>query len=272
MWFKREKPKPESKRGVPDGLWIKCNSCGEILYRKELQKRLWVCGKCGYHFRIPARKYVEILTDEFTETEKDLEFANPLEFKDYPEKLKKDVDKTGLKEAIITGEAKIDKHEVIFCCMDFSFRGGSMGCVVGEKVRRAVYLARDKGKPLIMVNQSGGARMQEGIFSLMQMAKTSAALAELGRAKVPYISILTNPTTAGVMASYASLGDITIAEPGALIGFAGPRVIKQTIKQDLPEGFQRAKFLLEHGLIDAIVKRNEMKQTIIRMLNFFQNP
>lgn len=270
MWFRKPKKiKPQPKKAVPDGLWLKCDDCGEILYRKELEKNLWICEECGHHFRISAKKYVEILTDEFTEKDSGLEPNNPLEFKEYIDKLAGDRNKTGLKEAIITGEAKINNHRVALGVMDFSFRGGSMGSVVGEKVKRLVYFAKHEKIPLIIVSASGGARMQEGILSLMQMAKTSSALAELSRTDIPYISILTNPTTAGVMASYASLGDIIIAEPKALLGFAGPRVIQQTINQELPPGFQTSEFILEHGMLDAIVPRNKLKETLVKLLDFF---
>jgi acetyl-CoA carboxylase carboxyl transferase subunit beta len=270
MWFRKPKKiKPQPKKAVPDGLWLKCDDCGEILYRKELEKNLWICEECGHHFRISARKYVEILTDEFIEKDSELEPNNPLEFKEYIDKLTADRNKTGLKEAIITGEARINGHRVALGVMDFSFRGGSMGSVVGEKVKRLIYFAKDQMIPLIIVSASGGARMQEGILSLMQMAKTSSALAELSRTNIPYISILTNPTTAGVMASYASLGDIIIAEPKALLGFAGPRVIQQTINQELPQGFQTSEFVLEHGMLDAIVPRNKLKETLVKLLDFF---
>ncbi len=271
MFFRRKKPRPEVKKEIPDGLWIKCDSCGEILYRKELAKRLWICEKCGYHFKIDSRRYISLLTDEFKELFSELSPANPLGFKDYIEKLEKDHKKTGLKDAIISGEAKIGHHSVVFSCMDFYFRGGSMGSVVGEKVKLAILHAINKKIPLVVVCASGGARMQEGILSLMQMAKTSATLSLLADAKIPYISVLTNPTTAGVMASYASLGDIVIAEPGALIGFAGPRVIKDTVREELPPGFQTAEFLLEHGLLDAVVPRDRLKETIIKILDFFNS-
>jgi len=267
MWFRKPKKiKPQPKKAVPDGLWLKCDDCGEILYRKELEKNLWICEECGHHFRISAKKYIEILTDEFTEKDSELEPNNPLEFKEYIDKLAADRNKTGLKEAIITGEARINDHRVALGVMDFSFRGGSMGSVVGEKVKRLVYFAKQERIPLVVVSASGGARMQEGILSLMQMAKTSSALA---RTNIPYISILTNPTTAGVMASYASLGDIIIAEPKALLGFAGPRVIQQTINEELPQGFQTSEFVLEHGMLDAIVPRDKLKETLVKLLDFF---
>lgn len=271
-WFKRKrklKP-PEERKTIPDGLWQKCKGCGEIIYTKELERNLFVCKKCGYHFRIGSREYIKILLDgEFTEQDTSIATADPLRFDGYPKQIKETQQKTGLKEAIVTGEGRIGGFEVEFAVMDFSFRGGSMGSVVGEKVKRAIFRAIEKRIPLIIVNSSGGARMQEGILSLMQMAKTGSALAELEKARIPYISILTDPTTAGVMASYSSMGDIIISEPGALLGFAGPRVIEQTIKQKLPEGFQRAQFLLEHGFVDIIVERKELKNILIKILKFF---
>jgi len=273
-WFriKRKLKRPEKKKPIPDGLWQKCKGCGEILYRKELERNLFVCKKCGYHFRIGSREYIKILLDDgLNEQDSDIRTADPLRFDGYPKKIKETQQKTGLKEAIVAGEGRIGDFEVEFAAMDFSFRGGSMGSVVGEKVKRAILRAKEKKIPLIIVSSSGGARMQEGILSLMQMAKTGSALAELEKAKGPYISILTDPTTAGVMASYSSMGDIIISEPGALLGFAGPRVIEQTIKQKLPEGFQRAQFLLEHGFIDTIVERKDLKATLITILSILLN-
>lgn len=270
MFLRRKRPKAEEKKEIPDGLWVKCESCGEILYRKELAKKLWVCENCGFHFKIDSRKYISILTDEFTELFSELAPANPLNFIDYIEKLQKDKKKTGLNDAVISGEAKVGRHRIVICVMDFFFRGGSMGSVVGEKVKLSILHAKKRGVPLVIVSASGGARMQEGILSLMQMAKTASTLNLLAESKLPYISILTNPTTAGVMASYASLGDIVIAEPGALIGFAGPRVIRDTVKEELPPGFQTAEFLLEHGLLDAVVPRFELKKTLIQILDFFK--
>ncbi len=265
-FFKRKELKDiEEKKPVADGAWIKCDSCGEILYRKEVQANLNICHKCGYHFRVNSNFYKKLLLDEGLLNEHD-QFLTPvdfLKFKDYPAKIKKSKEKTGLNDAIVCGEGKINGIDVEICLMEFEFIGGSMGSIVGEKVKRAIYRAIDKELPLIIVNASGGARMQEGIMSLMQMAKTSTALNLLNK---PYISILTNPTTAGVMASYASLGDIIISEPDALLGFAGPRVIQQTIKQELPEGFQRSEFMLEHGMIDMIVPRNQMKEVVTILL------
>ncbi|TET19239.1 MAG: acetyl-CoA carboxylase carboxyltransferase subunit beta [Candidatus Cloacimonadota bacterium] len=271
-WFRRKrklKP-PEERKTVPDGLWQKCKGCGEILYGKELERNHHVCKKCGFHFRIGSSGYVKILLDDgLTEHDVMLSPLDPLKFDGYPRKIREIQERTGLKEAIIAGEGMIGGFEVEFAAMDFSFVGGSMGSVVGEKVKRAILRAKGKKIPLIIVSSSGGARMQEGILSLMQMAKTGSALAELEEARIPFISILTNPTTAGVMASYSSIGDIIISEPGALLGFAGPRVIEQTIKQKLPEGFQKAQFLLEHGFIDIIVERKDLKDTIIKVLRFF---
>ncbi len=267
-WFQIRKKigKESAKKEIPDGLWIKCPSCEEILYKKEVEKNLMVCSKCNFHFRVNSAFYKRLLLDEgsFTSFDENIKTSDPLQFKGYIKKIEAARKETSLSEAVITGEAKIDGRDVEVAIMDFSFIGGSMGSVVGERVKRAVERASKRSLPLLTVNASGGARMQEGILSLMQMAKTATALNKL---KTPYISVLTNPTTAGVLASYASLGDILIAEPGALIGFAGPRVIKQTIKKELPDGFQRAEFLLEHGLIDMIVSRKELKDTIISLLS-----
>lgn len=267
-WFQIRKKvgKGSSKKEIPDGVWIKCPSCAEILYKKEVQKNLMVCSKCNFHFRVGSDFYKKLLLDEssFVSFDEDIRSVDPLQFKGYRKKIEAAKKGTGLNEAVVTGEAKIDGRDVEVAIMDFSFVGGSMGSVVGERVKRAIERASESSLPLLIVNASGGARMQEGILSLMQMAKTATALNKL---KKPYISVLTNPTTAGVFASYASLGDILIAEPGALIGFAGPRVIKQTIKKELPEGFQRAEFLLEHGLIDMIVSRKDLKDTISSLLS-----
>lgn len=271
-WFKRpkEEPKPLKKREIPDGLWVKCDSCGEILYKKQLEKNLWVCGKCNYHFRIGSREYAAMILDRgfLAEMNGHLGPVDFINFPEYKHKLKSSTEKSGLNEAIICGEGTIDGKRVIMAVMDFAFMGGSMGSVVGEKVARSAAEARKKRIPLIVVCASGGARMQEGIISLMQMAKTSAALAELSRERIPYIGVLTNPSTAGVMASYGSLGDVIVAEPGALIGFAGERVIRQTIGEELPEGFQRSEFLLKHGMIDMVVNRRELKQTLSKLVAF----
>ncbi|MDZ7337854.1 MAG: acetyl-CoA carboxylase, carboxyltransferase subunit beta [candidate division KSB1 bacterium] len=275
-WFKRTKRGliPQAKRDLPNGLWVKCEQCGEILYRKELANNAHVCMKCGFHFRIGSREYVRILLDDGSAEEfnASLLSVDPLGFKDskrYRDRIKEAMKSTGLPEAIRTFTGTISGVKVILCVMDFSFIGGSMGSVVGEKVARAADRALAGRLPLIIVSSSGGARMQEAALSLMQMAKTAGRLALLDEARVPCISILTNPTTGGVTASYAMLGDLNLAEPGALIGFAGPRVIKQTIKQDLPEGFQRSEFLQQHGFIDAIVDRREMKAKLTTILEFF---
>ncbi len=276
-WFRKKKEfgvKPQKKKELPDGLWLKCEKCAEILYRMKLERNLWICGKCNFHFRISSRKYAEILLDDgkIEEIDGNLTSKDPLDFPKYKEKLKKSQKTTGLTDGVITGRAKIDGLDVIIAMTDFDFMGGSMGSVVGERVARAIRLAIHERFPLIILTASGGgARMQEGIFSLMQLAKTSAALAELSMAKVPYITVLTHPTMAGVMASFASLGDVIIAEPGALLGFTGPRVIQQTIGEKLPDGFQRSEFLLEHGMIDMIVGRKDLKSVLSRLLNFFEN-
>jgi acetyl-CoA carboxylase carboxyl transferase subunit beta len=276
-WFKKERPEsamletPAKKVKIPEGLWVKCDNCKEIIYRKEVEKNFKVCPKCDYHFRISASERLPYLVDEgtFLEVEDGLSPKDFLNFKDYKDKLKSSRKKTGLKDAVISGDAKIGGKPVSIVVMDFSFMGGSMGSVVGEKIARAVERAIEKRSAFISVASSGGARMQEGILSLMQMAKTSAAAARLGEAGLPFISVLTDPTFGGVTASFAMLGDIIIAEPKSLIGFAGPRVIEQTIKQQLPAGFQRAEFLQEHGMIDMIVSRKEMHAALAKMLDFF---
>jgi len=276
-WFKKERPEStatetsEKKIKIPEGLWVKCDNCKEIIYRKEVDKNFKVCPKCDYHFRITASERLPFLVDEgsFLEVEDGLSPRDFLGFKDYKDKLKSSRKKTGLKDALISGEAKIGGRPVSLVIMDFNFMGGSMGSVVGERIARAVERAIEKKVPFVSVASSGGARMQEGILSLMQMAKTSAAVARLGDAGLPFISVLTDPTFGGVTASFAMLGDIIIAEPKCLIGFAGPRVIEQTIKQQLPAGFQRAEFLLDHGMIDMIVARKDMRATLGRILDFF---
>jgi acetyl-CoA carboxylase carboxyl transferase subunit beta len=275
-WFKRKKEvlKPVDRKEIPDGLWVKCDSCGEIIYKKELEKKMYVCPKCDYHFRVISKDYIALLSDEktFSEFNQGLQSADPLKFRDakkYTDRYRAAVKKAGINEAVVTGRGTIEKIEVVLVVMDFSFLGGSMGSVVGEKVSRAIDIALEDKRPLIIVSASGGARMHEGVLSLMQMAKTSAKLALLAESKIPFISILTDPTTGGTTASYAMLGDVHIAEPGALIGFAGPRVIKQTIGQDLPAGFQRSEFLLEHGFIDMIVHRHDMKNRVASLLRFF---
>jgi acetyl-CoA carboxylase carboxyl transferase subunit beta len=279
-WFKKERPEttsqeaPAKKVKIPEGLWVKCDNCKEIIYRKEVEKNFKVCPKCDYHFRITASERLPYLVDEgsFIEVEDGLSPRDFLNFKDYKDKLKSSRKKTGLKDAVISGEARIGNRPVSLVIMDFNFMGGSMGSVVGEKIARAMERAIEKKTPFISVASSGGARMQEGILSLMQMAKTSAAAARLGAAGLPFISVLTDPTFGGVTASFAMLGDIIVAEPKSLIGFAGPRVIKDTIKQLLPSGFQRAEFQLEHGMIDMIVPRKDMRETLGKILDFFVDP
>jgi acetyl-CoA carboxylase carboxyl transferase subunit beta len=276
-WFKKERPggtapeAPAKKVKIPEGLWVKCDNCKEIIYRKEVDKNFKVCPKCDYHFRISASERLPYLVDEgsFLEVEDGLSPKDFLNFKDYKDKLKSSRKKTGLKDAIISGEAKIGGKPVSLVVMEFDFMGGSMGSVVGEKIARAIERAIEKRTPFISVASSGGARMQEGILSLMQMAKTSAAVARLGEAGLPFISVVTDPTFGGVTASFAMLGDIIIAEPKSLIGFAGPRVIAETIKQQLPAGFQRAEFLQEHGMVDAIVPRRDLRVTLAKILDFF---
>jgi acetyl-CoA carboxylase carboxyl transferase subunit beta len=264
--------KPERKLDIPDGLWLRCDSCNEILYKKTLEQNLFICPRCNFHFRIGCRKYVEILLDDgkFEELDANLVPEDPLGFPEYPAKVKQTQTKTGLKEGFIYGRGAIAGAPVSFGAMDFSFVGGSMGSVVGEKVARAARLAAQERRGLVVVATSGGARMHEGIFSLMQMAKTSAELALLQQAKVPYITILINPCTAGVMASYASLGDVIIAEPGAQLGFAGPRVIETTIGEKLPEGFQRSEFMLKHGMVDIVVSRRDLRDTVGKLLNLLK--
>ncbi len=268
-WFKKSKEavKPEKKIKIPEGLWVKCDSCREIIYKKEIDKNLRICPKCNYHFRISAKDRINLLVDEgsFKELNVGLASADPLDFRDkisYKDRLEDNRKKSDLEEAAISGEATIEKIPVVLLMMDFSFMGGSMGSVVGEKLVRAAETALETKRPLVTVASSGGARMQEGIFSLMQMARVSAAIARLNENGCLYISVLADPTFGGVTASFAMLGDIIIAEPKSLIGFAGPRVIEQTIKQQLPDDFQRAEFLLEHGMIDMVVDRKDMKKTI----------
>jgi acetyl-CoA carboxylase carboxyl transferase subunit beta len=277
-WFRRRSIRPErsdsKKVTVPEGLWIKCNNCAEIVYSKEIDRNLKVCPKCDYHFRITARERIELLVDPgtFTEFDSQIQSEDPLGFKDsqkYRDRVKTARKKTGLNDAVISGICTLDGVQVVLSVFDFFFMGGSMGSVVGEKVTRAAEKAVEERCGLIVISSSGGARMQEGALSLMQMAKTSAALARLRRERLPFISVLTDPTTGGVTASFAMLGDVNLAEPKALIGFAGPRVIEQTIRQELPEGFQRSEFVLDHGMIDRIVNRKELKKTIVNLLRAF---
>jgi len=268
-WFKQTKV-PAKKVKIPEGVWIKCDACREIIYRKEVERNLQVCPKCNYHMRISARKRIETLFDVFEEIEQELAPGDPLKFKDtvpYAQRLKKQQEKTHLTEALLAGRAMIGEQPLMASVLDFGFMGGSMGTVVGEKFVRTVEAAIEERLPFISVSSSGGARMQEGILSLMQMARTSAAIARLGEGGLPYLSILTDPTFGGVTASFAMLGDIIIAEPKSLIGFAGPRVIEQTIQQRLPEGFQRAEFLLDHGMIDMVVDRKNLKSTVGDLLS-----
>jgi acetyl-CoA carboxylase carboxyl transferase subunit beta len=276
-WFKkREEEEKEGKEKreelkLSEQLWTKCNSCNEIIYRKVIERNLQVCPKCNYHFQIPARKRIECVVDPgtLTEYDTDLVSADPLEFKDtkrYPHRVKESQEATGQKDAVICGEAKIKGQPVMLGIFEFNFMGGSLGSVVGEKVTRLIERAIEKRVGVVIFCASGGARMQEGILSLMQMAKTSGALAKLHEAGIPYISVLTDPTTGGVSASIGMLGDIIIAEPKAMIGFAGPRVIKDTIRAELPEGFQRAEFLLEHGMVDLIVERKDLRHTLASLL------
>ena len=278
-WFKRDKKAieqatpPEERKVRTEGLWVKCESCGTIVFRKDLEANLLVCPKCGFHFKMNAKQRLEMLLDgRWTEHDAGMTSTDPLRFVDtkpYATRLKEARKKLGMNDAVITAEGQLAGRPVVVCAMEFNFIGGSMGAVVGEKVTRGVELAMDTRQPLIVISCSGGARMMEGTISLMQLAKVSAALARLDDAKVPYISVLTDPTTGGVTASFAMLGDLNIAEPGALIGFAGPRVIADTIRQKLPEGFQTSEFMLEHGFLDAIVPRKELKLYIAQALNFF---
>ncbi len=275
-WFKRSKQNisPESKKSdIPDGQWIKCEKCGEIIYAKQLEMNAWVCFKCDHHFRIGSEEYISLLFDKnsFKEINKKIKSADPLEFEDtksYKDRISETIKKTGLNDAVKTGTGSINGNKVSFACMDFKFIGGSMGSVVGEKIARAIDKAYDSKIPMIIISQSGGARMMEGALSLMQMAKTSSRLARLADAGIPYISILADPTTGGTTASYAMLGDVILAEPKALIGFAGPRVIKQTIGRDLPKGFQRSEFLLDNGFVDSIVHRKDLKQKVTDLINY----
>ena len=265
------------KAKIPEGVWVKCKKCKEIIFNNELKKNLKVCPKedCNYHYRLSPNERIDLLLekDSFKEFDQNLASPDPLKFKDskkYKDRLKTYQKKTGNKDAITCGEGKLDHHTIQICVFDFSFMGGSMGSVIGEKILRAVNRAISKKHPLLIVSSSGGARMQEGILSLMQMAKTTSGLARLAEHGLPYISILADPTTGGVTASVAMLGDVNLAEPEAFIGFAGPRVIEQTIKQKLPEGFQKTEFLLEHGMLDKVVHRKHLKKTISLLLDCFQ--
>ncbi len=275
-WFKKARKRieapPEKPSRVPEGLWVKCPSCAEILYTKELAANLQVCRKCGHHFRMSATERLRTLFDDtWEEHDAGLVSTDPLRFTDtkpYRDRLAAGFKATGLRDAVIVATGRIGGIETVVAAMEYGFIGGSMGVVVGEKITRAIERALARRLPLVIVSCSGGARMMEGALSLMQMAKVSAALARLDRARLPYISVLTDPTTGGVTASFAMLGDVNIAEPKALIGFAGPRVIEQTIRQKLPDGFQRSEFLLEHGMLDMVVDRRELKPTLVRVLRF----
>jgi acetyl-CoA carboxylase carboxyl transferase subunit beta len=276
-WFKRSQENIASetqKKEVPDGLWTKCPQCGEIIHRSELEKFLFTCSKCNAHFRIGSRQYIDLLMDEgsFKEFDPRMRSGDPLKFTDtkrYRDRIPEAIKKTKLHDAVRWGTGTVEKQPMVIAAMDFSFIGGSMGSVVGEKIGRAIDKAWKTRAPLLVISASGGARMMEGALSLMQMAKTSAKLARLADAGIGYISLLTDPTTGGVTASFAMLGDVIIAEPGALIGFAGPRVIKQTIGKDLPPGFQRAEFLLDHGFVDLVVHRRELRSTVAQLLGYF---
>ena len=275
-WFLRSKENitETQQKEMPDGLWTKCPTCSEILFKNQLEENLFTCPKCSYHFRIGSEEYIDIIFDEntFVETETKIKSSDPLNFvdtKSYSDRIETSYKKTGLNEAMTTGYGKVNGKPIAFGCMNFNFIGGSMGSVVGEKILRIAKYAIHHKVPLVVVCASGGARMQEAALSLMQMAKTAAVLSEMAEARLPYITILTDPTTGGVTASFGMLGDIHIAEPGALIGFAGPRVIEQTIRKKLPPGFQRAESLLQNGFVDMIVSRKELKSTLSRTIEWF---
>jgi acetyl-CoA carboxylase carboxyl transferase subunit beta len=277
-WFKRSTQKIVSaeKKDLPEGSWVKCEKCSEMLHKSQLEDNLWTCNKCNYHFRIGSKEYIQILLDKksFKETDKNMKSNDPLRFvdtKSYKARLAETRKKTGLTDAIRTGTGEIGGHKIVFGCMDFQFIGGSMGSVVGEKVARSIDRAVRSKRPLILISQSGGARMMEAAMSLMQLAKTSARLTRLHKAGIPFISILSDPTTGGVTASFAMLGDFHVAEPGALIGFAGPRVIKQAVGKDLPDGFQRSEFLLDKGFVDFIVHRKELKEKVTQLLGLLES-
>ncbi len=279
-WFKRIKEgittSTKEKKETPEGLWYKCPSCKKITHTNELVQNKYVCPHCDYHSKIGSAEYFEIIFDnnEFVELNPNIVAADPLNFTDtkkYTDRLVDTVKKTKLKDAIRTAHGKVDGEDLVVACMDFTFIGGSMGAVVGEKISRAIDYSLKHRVPLMIISKSGGARMMEAAFSLMQMAKTSAKLSLMNEAKIPYISFLTDPTTGGVTASFAMLGDLNIAEPGALIGFAGPRVVKETIGKDLPKGFQTSEFVLEHGFLDKIINRKDLKATLSQLLKMFKN-
>lgn len=279
-WFKRLKEgittSTTEKRETPEGLWYKCPSCKKIHTAQEHKAHQHVCLNCGYHERIGSAEYFEVIFDDnaFTELHENLVSGDPLEFSDtkkYTDRLTDTIRKSGLKDALRSAYGKVDGQDLVICCMDFGFIGGSMGSVVGEKISRAIDFCLQNKTPLLIISKTGGARMQEAAFSLMQMAKTSAKLSLMSKAGIPYISLCTDPTTGGVTASYAMLGDLNISEPGALIGFAGPRVVKETIGKDLPKGFQTAEFVLEHGFLDKIIVRTELKAKLGTLLKMFRN-
>ena len=277
-WFKRIKKgvttETNQKKETPEGLWYKCPKCKTIITSEDHHNQLYVCDNCNHHHRINAKEYFEILFDKnkFTELNANMTSKDPLEFEDrkkYTERLKEIQEKTGLKDAVTTAYGKINKQDAVIACFNFNFIGGSMGSVVGEKIARAIDYAKETKTPLIIISKSGGARMMEASFSLMQLAKTSAKLAQLSEERVPYFSVLTDPTTGGITASFAMLGDLNIGEPNALIGFAGPRVVKETIGKDLPEGFQTAEFVKEHGFLDMIVSRKNMKEKVSQLIRMY---
>jgi acetyl-CoA carboxylase carboxyl transferase subunit beta len=278
-WFRRSKENIATdgqKKDIPDGMWKKCPECNEIIHKKQLEQNLYTCGKCQHHFRIGSKEYFAILFDDgkFKEMDRKMRSTDPLGFVDskkYSVRVEETIKKTGLFDAVRTATGEMNEVPVVIACMDFAFVGGSMGSVVGEKIARAIDVAIKQQHPLIVIASSGGARMMEGALSLMQLAKTSAKLAQLSDAGIPYVSVMTDPTTGGVTASFAMLGDVNVAEPDALIGFAGPRVIKQTIGKDLPTGFQRSEFVMEKGFVDLIVHRKEMKDQLTKILRLLQN-
>ena len=277
-WFKRRKKgvttETNQKKEIPEGLWYKCPKCKTIITSEDHHSQLYVCDNCNHHHRINAKEYFEILFDKnkFTELNKNMTSKDPLEFEDrkkYTERLKEIQEKTGLKDAVTTAYGKVNKQDAVIACFNFNFIGGSMGSVVGEKIARSIDYAKETKTPLIIISKSGGARMMEASFSLMQLAKTSAKLAQLSEERVPYFSVLTDPSTGGITASFAMLGDLNIGEPNALIGFAGPRVVKETIGKDLPEGFQTAEFVKEHGFLDMIVSRKNMKEKVSQLIRMY---
>ena len=279
-WFKRIKKgvttETNQKKEIPEGLWYKCPKCKTIITSEDHHNQLYVCDNCNHHHRINAKEYFEILFDKnkFTELNENMTSKDPLKFEDrkkYTERLKEIQEKTGLKDAVTTAYGKVNKQDAVIACFNFNFIGGSMGSVVGEKIARAIDYAKETKTPLIIISKSGGARMMEASFSLMQLAKTSAKLAQLSEERVPYFSVLTDPTTGGITASFAMLGDLNIGEPNALIGFAGPRVVKETIGKDLPEGFQTAEFVKEHGFLDMIVSRKNMKEKISQLIRMYSS-